>query len=97
MDGYHAGELQDLRIKPPSFQGKKGENVIFFYSKLKKYIDSQNIEGDDCIEATGLCLEGDPFEHFDQLRRKDNQINYDAIKESLIKRFDDDKIAIVIR
>ena len=90
--------LRNLRIKPPLFSGKKGENIKQFYSKLEKYIEAQRINEYQKINVTGLCLDGDALEHFDSIRGADGEAaTYEEIKEAMVNRFDDDKIAIVIR
>ena len=89
--------LRNLRIKPPIFNGKKGQNIKQFYSKLEKYLEAQGIDEDHKIEATGLCFEDDALEHFDSFNRANAGATYEEIKEAMTNRYDQDKIAIVIR
>ena len=89
--------LRNLRIKPPVFNGKKSQNIKHFYSKLEKYLVAQRIDDEERIEATGLCFEDDALEHFDSFNRANKNSTYDEIKEAMIKRYDQDKIGIVIR
>ena len=89
--------LRNLRIKPPIFNGKKGQNIKQFFSKLEKYLEAQGIDEDNRIEATGLCFEDDALEHFDSFMRANEDATYEEIKEAMTNRYDQDKIAIVIR
>ena len=55
-----------------------------------------NIDERENAAALGLCLEGDALELYDALNRDEN-LDYDEIKERLVTYFDDEKINLVIR
>ena len=91
------GGLRNIKVKPPTFNGKQGENVKNFFSKLEKYLEVQQVADDEKIEAAGLCFESYALEHYDALLRTNENIRYEEMKEEMITRFDEDKIDIVIR
>ena len=51
------GGLRNIKVKPPTFNGKQGENVKNFFSKLEKYLEVQQVAEDEKVEAAGLCFE----------------------------------------
>ena len=91
------GGLRNLRLKPPTFSGKQGENIKQFFSRLEKYLEVQQIQDNEKVEAAGLCFEGFALEHYDALIRTNRNIEYEELKQSMTSRFSDEKISIVVR
>ncbi len=54
--------FQNLKLRPPKFTGKTGENIRHFLSKFEKFQNHQQMEENHKIEALFLCLEGDALE-----------------------------------
>merc|ERR1712240_835239 len=71
------GGLRNLRLKPPTFSGKQGENIKQFFSRLEKYLEVQQIQDNEKVDAAGLCFEGFALEHYDALIRSNANIQYD--------------------
>ena len=67
-----------------------------FFSKLDKFFVSSNLDRDDYCAALGLCLEGDALEVYDSLNRN-NDLEYDELKEQLISYFDNEQIELLVR
>jgi len=88
---------QDLKIRPPKFTGKKGEQIKQFFSRFEKYIQHHQVPQANRVNCLGLMLENDALEFYDSLLANDGNITYDVVKDSLILRFDDDRIRLVIR
>ena len=89
--------FRNMRLRAPSFSGSKSQNVKVFFSSFEKYIQHQEIDQQDHVNALGLCLEGIALSAYDSFLRNNEDADYDDIKEALLARFDDNSIEIVTR
>ena len=101
-DGNHAEGVvprgfRGLKFRSPLFSAKKSENIKHFFSKFEKYIEFARVDAEDRIEALGLCLSDEGLEAYDSIKRNDEEIMYEELKERLVTRFDDERINLVIR
>jgi hypothetical protein len=87
---------QDLKLHPPKFTGKKGEQIKQFFSRFEKFIQDHQVAQDDRVTCLGIMLDNDALEYYDHLIDDDDDQEYEDLKESLILRFDD-PIRLVIR
>ena len=72
---------QDLKLRPPKFTGKKGEQIKQFFSRFEKYIQHHQVAQDDRVTCLGLMLETDALEYYDNLIDDDDDQDYEDIKE----------------
>jgi hypothetical protein len=87
----------DLKLRPPKFTGKKGEQIKQFFSRFEKYIQHHEVAQVERVTCLGLMLENDALEYYDNLIDENNDQEYEDIKDCLILRFDDERIRLVIR
>ena len=87
----------DLKLRPPTYSGKKSERIRQFFSKFEKLMVHHRVAQNERVRYLGLMIEGDALEYFDNLLARENDREYAEVKASLISRFDDERIKLVIR
>ena len=97
IEGPNRLGYQNLKLRPPRFEGKKSENVKHFISKFEKYATHQRVEQDNYSDCIGLFLEGAALEFYDYTRRQNEEMEYEELKVALINRFDDDQFSLIIK
>ena len=86
---------QNLKLRPPRFEGRKGENVRHFVSRFEKYAAHQQVEPENYTDCLGLFLEGPALEFYDYAKRQDDGIDYENMKAEFIARFDDEQLRMI--
>ena len=88
----------EIRIRPPTFSGKNGENIRHFFSKFEKFCDFHDVDERNKTETLGLLFEKEAIDAFDAIiRNAQNEVDYDIMKTEMINRYDRDQIKLVIR
>ena len=90
--------LRNLKIiRAPTFRGKKGESIIEFFPRIEKFMAMCDIEPHRRVQAIGLCLESHSLKHCYSLLEANSNIQYNDLKDAMIRRFDQGRFNLCTR
>ena len=88
---------RNLRIiRAPTFRGKKDEHNRIFL-KDRKVNALFDIEPHRRTQAIGICIELYNLEHYDPLLEANNNIQYDDLKDAMIRKVDQGRFNLYTR